>query len=144
MLRAADIHMTKLSKLPGPEQVSMFFDQLEHPLKSTIELIHKIILDTDETITEHIKWNAPSYCHGGDDRVTFNLHKDGHILLIFHRGAKPKAPKNSGRLIDDRSGLLEWPAKDRAVLKFTGLDDVIAKKAILESIIRKWIDAAAD
>ncbi len=136
--------MTKLSKLSGPEQVSAFFDQLDTPLKPTLELIRKIILGIDESITEHIKWNAPSYCHSGDDRVTFNLHKDSLILLIFHRGAKPKTPKSSRRLIDDKSGLLEWPANDRAVLKLTGLDDVMAKKAILESIVCKWIEAAAD
>ena len=122
----------------------MFFDQLDHPLKPAMDLIRNIILGVDASITEHIKWNAPSYCHSGDDRITFNLNKSGHILLIFHRGAKPKAPKGSGRLIDDRSGFLDWPANDRAVLKLTSLDDVMAKKAILESIVRMWIEAAAD
>ena len=60
----------------------MFFDQLDYPLKPAMELIRKIILGIDDSITEHIKWNAPSYCHSGDVRVTFNLHKAGHILLI--------------------------------------------------------------
>ena len=122
----------------------MFFDQLDHPLKPAMDLIRNIILGVDDSITEHIKWNAPSFCHSGDDRITFNLHKSGHILLIFHRGAKPRPPKGSGRLIDDRSGFLEWPANERAVLKLTSLDDAMAKKAILESIVRMWIEAAAD
>lgn len=136
--------MTIAPKLSGTEQVSNFLDQLEHPLKPAMELIRKTILDVDASITEHIKWNAPSYCHGGDDRITFNLHRAGQILLIFHRGAKPKAPKTTGRLIDDGSGLLDWPANDRAVLKISTLGEVQEKRTVLETIIRQWIKAAAD
>ncbi len=109
-----------------------------------MELIREIILGIDDSITEHIKWNAPSFCHGGDDRVTFNLHKGGQILLIFHRGAKPKFPKPSGHLITDGSGLLEWPANDRAVIRFDSLDDVVEKRSALTTIVRSWIEAAAD
>lgn len=136
--------MPKPSRLSGPEQVSKFLDQLEHPLKPALELIRKTILPVDPSITEHIKWNAPSFCYGGDDRITFNLRKDDQLLLIFHCGAKPKAPKGNGRLIDDNSGLLEWPANDRAVLKITSLADLSAKKTMLETIVRRWIDAATE
>lgn len=131
-------------KPTGPEQVAAFFDKLDHPSKPAFELIRETILSVDKEITEHIKWNAPSFCHGGDDRITFNLNRSGDILLIFHRGAKPKPEKCPGRLIEDRSGLLEWPANDRAVLRFTGLDDVQNNKEQLRSLVLEWLKATED
>lgn len=136
--------MTKTNKLSGPAQVTAFFDQLDHPLKPAMQMIREIVLGLDDSITEHIKWNAPSFCHGGDDRVTFNMHKSGDVLLIFHRGAKSKAAKGSGHLIEDATGLLEWPADDRAVLKLSSVHDIMSKRDLLEHIVRQWIDAAGD
>src|SRR5512137_2443749 len=103
-----------MPKLTGPEEVANFFADLDHPLKNVMEEVREVILSCDKTITEHIKWKAPSFCHNGDDRVTFNLYRDGSLLLIFHRGAKVKDSKGKGRLIDDPTGLLEWLADDRA------------------------------
>jgi hypothetical protein len=31
------------------------------------------VLASDDGITEHVKWNAPSFCYAGVDRVTFRL-----------------------------------------------------------------------
>jgi hypothetical protein len=33
------------------------------------------------------KWNAPSFRHAGEDRVTFRLQPGDKLQLIFHRGA---------------------------------------------------------
>lgn len=38
-----------------------FMAQLEHPLKREIEEVRMIILSTDDGVTEHIKWKAPSF-----------------------------------------------------------------------------------
>ena len=123
-------------KLSGSEQVVEFMNNLEHPLKEEIEEVRKIILSTDDKITEHIKWNAPSFCYEGEDRVTFNLHGKGFIRLVFHCGAKVKDRKTSEPLIVDTSGILEWKAADRAMMKF---NDVKAKEEKLREVIRKWL-----
>lgn len=130
----------KSSKLSGPEQVAEFMNHLEHPLKEVIEEVRKIILSTDDKITEHIKWNAPSFCYGGEDRITFNLHEKGFFRLIFHCGAKAKYRYTNEPLIIDTSGLLEWKAVDRAMMKFTDQDDVKAKEGKLREIITKWLE----
>lgn len=130
-------------KLTGPEQVAEFFDNLDSPLKPAMLAVRDIILGANKEITEHIKWNAPSFCHRGDDRVTFNIRKGDQILLIFHRGAKVKDGTGSGRLIEDDSGLLEWLADDRAMLKIIGIDDAMTKRYALTAILHKWIKAAA-
>ncbi len=131
-----------MPKLSGPDQVAEFFANLNHPLKSVMEKIRLLILSCDETVTEHIKWKAPSFCYNGDDRVTFNLYRDGSLLLIFHRGAKVKDAKGQGRLIDDPTGLLEWHSDDRASLKITDAKDLEEKETKIKRLIKLWIAAA--
>ena len=128
-------------KKAGPEQVADFFTTLDHPLKSAMEKIRRIILSSDNTITEQIKWKGPSFCYNTDDRVTFNV-RDNYILLIFHRGAKVKDCTGRGRLIDDPTGLLEWITDDRATVKFTSEDEVDLKKDDLTKVVRLWVAAA--
>lgn len=127
-------------KLSGPEQVAEFMNNLEHPLKEEIEEVRNIILSTDDKITEHIKWNAPSFCYEGEDRITFNLHGKGFIRLVFHCGAKVKARNTNQPLIVDSSGILEWKAADRAMMKFTDKNDVKAKEEKLREVITKWLE----
>lgn len=119
------------------EQVDQFIKTLEHPLKEEIEKVRSIILDSDEQITEHIKWNAPSFCYQGEDRVTFRLHPADHIQLVLHRGAKVKDSKDF--LYEDSTGLLEWVAKDRAVVTLVDMQDVEAKSTALSKAISQWV-----
>ncbi|MBK8303299.1 MAG: DUF1801 domain-containing protein [Pyrinomonadaceae bacterium] len=128
-------------KKTGPEQVADFFATLDHPLKGAMKKVREIILSSDDTITEQIKWKGPSFCYNGDDRVTFNV-RDGSVLLIFHRGAKVKDSTGGGRLIDDPTGLLEWITDDRATVKFTSEDEVDLKKDDLTKVVRLWVGAA--
>ncbi|MBD0257911.1 MAG: DUF1801 domain-containing protein [Cytophagales bacterium] len=116
--------------------------QLQHPLKEAIGAVRSILLGAHPELTERIKWNAPSYCYHGDDRVTFNLHGEGFFRLVFHCGAKAKAGKPAGRLLDDATGLLEWVTDDRATVTFTGMQEVQAKETALGRVVRQWIAAA--
>ncbi|MFC0396566.1 MerR family DNA-binding transcriptional regulator [Paenibacillus mendelii] len=133
----------KPEKLSGHQQVVEFLHALEHPLKTEIEEVRRIILSAHDGITEHIKWKAPSFCHHHEDRVTFNLHGKGFFLLIFHCGSKVKDRAGEGRLMEDPSGLLEWVTDDRATLKFTGRADVEAAREKLPLLITKWLEAAS-
>ncbi|TCP58103.1 uncharacterized protein DUF1801 [Tumebacillus sp. BK434] len=122
--------------------VEQFMQQLNHPLKPEIEAVRQIILRTDSRITEQIKWNAPSFCFQQEDRVTFNLQGKGFFRLIFHCGAKAKQPPLQAPLIEDTTGLLEWAANDRAILKLTSMEDVQAKEEQIAELVRRWIEAA--
>jgi hypothetical protein len=114
---------------------------LDHPLKEEIEEVRKIILSTDSKITEHIKWNAPSFCVDNEDRITFNLRGKGFFRLIFHCGAKVKDRANEERVMADTSGILEWVTGDRAIVTLTDKHDVKAKEEKLREVISKWIQA---
>jgi len=131
-------------KMSGQQQVAEYMNNLDHPLKKEIEEVRKIILSTNELITEHIKWNAPSFCFNNEDRVTFNLQGNTYFRLIFHCGAKVKDNSIKGYLFEDSTGLLDWVANDRAIIKITDLDDVNAKKEKLAIVITKWIEVTSN
>lgn len=128
-------------KLSGHLQVVEYLNNLEHPLKKEIELVREIILGANVQITEHIKWNAPSFCFNNEDRITFNLQGKGFFRLIFHCGAKKIDRQEQGPLFDDATGLLEWASGDRAIVKFTGMNDVEANREKLAEVVAKWIQA---
>ncbi|MBS4201053.1 DUF1801 domain-containing protein [Bacillus sp. FJAT-49732] len=124
----------------GPVQVAEYLSKLKHPLKEEIEEVRKIILSANEEITEHIKWNAPSFQYKNEDRVTFNLHGEGFFRLVFHCGSKVRETNVERSLFDDTTGLLEWVSNDRAIVKFTDMNDVKEKKDKFVEVINKWID----
>ncbi|WP_240703001.1 DUF1801 domain-containing protein [Cohnella luojiensis] len=130
-------------KLSGHEQVVEYMNNLEHPLKNEIEEVRQIILSANNQITEHIKWNAPSFCFNNEDKVTFNLQGEGFIRLIFHRGAKAKENVGKDPLFVDNTGLLDWVSGDRAIVKLTDMNDVKAKKDKLAELTAKWIEATS-
>ncbi|RKH10302.1 DUF1801 domain-containing protein [Corallococcus praedator] len=113
--------------------------ELEHPLKAEIEAVRSAILASDKTLTERIKWKAPSFCHGGDDRVTFRLAPKGIFQVILHRGAKVK--DTAGFAFEDDSGLVKWAAVDRGIVTLQDAKDVKAKKAALVKLVGRWIQA---
>jgi hypothetical protein len=133
----------KSMKLSGHEQVVEYMNNLEHPLRNEIEEVRQIILNANNQITEHIKWNAPSFCFKDEDRITLNLHGKGYFQLVFHCGAKVKDNIGNGPLFDDTTGLLDWVAIDRAIVKFTDMNDVQAKKEKLAEVITKWIEVTS-
>lgn len=129
------------NKLTGEEQVAEFLSQMQHPFKNEIEEVRRMVLSAVPGLTEHMKWNAPSFCYENEDRITFQLQGKGFFRLIFHTGAKAKARAEKGRIMEDASGLLEWAADDRAILKLTDMIDVASKEEKLREIVTKWIEA---
>jgi hypothetical protein len=123
---------TKKAKiLDNSEKVNEYMSALDHPLKAVAEAVRAIIMGVDPQITEGIKWNSPSFYYKGDMAV-FNLHKNDYLLIVFPNGV----------VINDQTGLLEGDYVDRRMAYFRSMDDVSAKKAALESVIRGWITFA--
>ena len=109
---------------------------LEHPHKDAVSAIRRAILGADRSILEGIKWKAPSY-RTTEYFATTHLRAKTGVGVVLHLGAKVRAiPKVS---IEDPEGLLEWLAKDRAMVTFTGVDDVRAKESALQRVVRQWI-----
>jgi hypothetical protein len=126
---------------PGTD-VQAFLQGLQHGRKDEVEAVREIILSAHPGITEQVKWNAPSFCIDGDDRITFRLQPNDRVQLVFHRGAR-KRDDAATFSFGDGSGLLEWVAPDRALVTFRDLDDVAAKRAALKDLVRRWMIATS-
>ena len=130
----------KTPRLSDSEKVTEHIQRLDPLLAETVELIRKIILSTDKKISEHIKWNNPSFYYTGEMKpfdpkeykryiIVMNFHK-GRIMLVFPSGAK----------VNDTSGLLDGDYKDgRRTVVFKDIDDVRAKEKVLQTVIKKWL-----
>ncbi|MBX3386523.1 MAG: DUF1801 domain-containing protein [Phycisphaeraceae bacterium] len=136
--RGSKVRTTKDSDAGAGE----FMRTNQHPLKDVAELLRKVVADADRRLEESVKWNAPSFAVRGDHRVTLNMSAKDRVRVVFHRGAKAKDSKGSGRLIDDPHGLLEWASDDRAIVSFCSVEEVRQARSSLRALIRKWIDAA--
>lgn len=110
---------------------------LNHPLKDEVERLRTAILESNDRITEHVKWNAPSFRYAGEDRVTFRLYPEDRVQLVFHRGARVKSDAGTFAF-DDDTGLLRWVANDRAVV---ALQDAEVNQQDLVDVINRWVAA---
>ena len=117
--------------------VDAYLENLEHRHKPAIQTLRRLINDAVPGLTERIKWNAPSFGPGEDDRITMRLHPGDRLQLILHRGAKAAA--DDLFRFEDPDKLIAWAAPDRGVVTFTDADDLKAKSVALTEILRRWV-----
>ncbi len=123
----------KLRKKGSPvsrtDKVDEFLRELSHPLKAEVEAVRSIIKGVDKDINEEIKWNAPSFNYKGEYLVTFNLREMNRIHLVFHNPLIPQV----------KNKILEGDYKDRRMAYFANMQDVKAKKPLLEKALKDLI-----
>jgi hypothetical protein len=141
-INASDMKSKKetLPKLSDQEQVTAHIQKLEPGFGKLIETLRQIILSTDNSISERIKWNNPSFYYSGEMKpfdpkeykreiIVLNLFKE-RIMLVFPGGAK----------LNDPTGLLEGDYKDgRRTVVLKELEDILAKKKVLQGVIKEWL-----
>jgi uncharacterized protein YdhG (YjbR/CyaY superfamily) len=111
------------------EQVNEFMEKLDHPFKTEIQVIRDIIKGVDKTITEEIKWKAPSFSYRGQYLVTFNLWEQNRIHLVFHNSMISRV----------KGKLLEGGYEHRRMAYFADRKDIKAKKPHLEKALKDLI-----
>ena len=121
--------------------VRQFLEALAHARKADILTLRAAILKSNPRVTEQIKWNAPSFCWDGEDRVTMRLQPGDRLQLIFHRGAKPKDA--STFKFGDPTGMIESAAVDRVVV--TVANEVKSAKALerLVMLVNLWMTSVS-
>lgn len=117
--------------------VHAYLDGLQHARKPEIETLRRLILDAVPDLAERIKWNAPSFGLGEDDRITMRLHPGDRLQLILHRGAKAAA--DDLFRFEDPDKLIVWAAPDRGVVTFSDAGDLAAKSEPLRGILQRWV-----
>lgn len=113
--------------MPTNPAVDAWFETYDNPMKPAVQLVREVILGADPRITESIKWQAPTFEYLGNI-ASFYPKSRGHVSLMFHQGA----------VIPGEHPLLEGRGATSRTAKFAGLDDVEAKRADLEAVIRAW------
>lgn len=116
--------------------VDQFMSKLEHPHKSAVVELRRIIRAADPSIAEGVKWNAPSFRTTEYFATTHLRTRDG-IGIVLHLGAKVR--ETLAFQVEDPRGLLKWLAKDRAIVNFAGVEDVKAHEGAIQAIVRQWI-----
>ena len=126
---------------PGrvPADVPTFLATCGHPRLAEIERVREAVLGAAPGLGERIKWNAPSFGYGDEDRITLRLQPGDRLEVIFHRGAKAR-PDPSFRF-DDPHGLLTFAAPDRAWVALRDADDTEARLPALVEVARAWLAA---
>lgn len=119
-----------------PAAVEAFLATLEHPHTPAIAALRDVMLSAEPSIGEGVKWSVPSF-RTHEYFATTHLRAKVGIGLILHLGAKVR--KDAPVTIEDPEGLLAWLAPDRAVVHFADVDEVHAKAAALQSLVRQWI-----
>jgi len=131
-----------LTKPSEPDKVDAYMAKLKHPLMDVAAALRKIILSTDSEIGEEIKWNAPTFFYSGEMKpsdpkeykryiIVFNLFQKDCIRLVVWKGAR----------VNGKSGLLEGDYADgRRLVLFHSMEEVKAKKAALQGVIRRWLE----
>lgn len=109
---------------------------LVHPHKDAVELLRTIVRGADGSIAEDLKWEALSF-RTTEYFATTYVRALESIGLVLHLGAK--AREDPMLDLPDPDRLLEWLGRDRAIVRFTGVDHVRAREAALQALIREWI-----
>lgn len=120
--------------------VEAFLADLEHQRKPEVEALRQIILQSVPALTERIKWNAPSFGLGEDDRITMRLRPGDRLQLVLHRGAKARPV--DGFAFSDPAALIEWAAADRGVITIAP-GQLDQHRDALPDVLRRWIAATA-
>ena len=123
----------KLKKKGSPvsrtDKVEEFLRELSHPLKAEVEAVRSIIKGVSKDINEEVKWKAPSFNYKGEYLLTFNLQDTKRIHLVFHNPMIPKI----------KSQMLEGDHVDRRMTYFSDMQDIKAKKAEFQRILKQLV-----
>ena len=130
--------MAGTGKRTQNSEVDAFLASLEHPAKALVIALRAAVLGADASIADGIKWNVPSF-RKRDYFATMHLRAKQGVGLILHFGAKKTAIATSGVDIPDPQGLLDWLAKDRAMIVFRDEADLAAKTPALQALLREWL-----
>ncbi len=119
--------------------IETYLAALDPTKRVAVDALRALVLAAYPGLIEEIKWNAPSFAHEGQDRVTLGLNPKGGYRIVLHRGAKPQA--TSGFHFADVDKLARWPAPDRGVVTLKDLAEINARSAAISQIIGRWVEA---
>lgn len=119
--------------------VDKFLSGLDEDRKAQVEKLRQYILEAAPSLKENIKWNAPNYVQGNEDRITFNtLNKERVVKLVLHMGATKKEDKK-GQPVLPNAPLIEWASDIRGYMSFSNLEEILSNEREIKRTIHDWL-----
>lgn len=72
------------------DAVSAWLDGVSTTDRAGLDRLRAMVSTAAPGLTETIKWNAPSFTAGDQDRVTLGIERKGGWRVVLHRGAAPQ------------------------------------------------------
>ncbi len=129
---------THKSRADTAQAVDVLLSSLNHPANEEIQALRHLICEVSPSIQEGVKWNAPSF-RVDEYFATINLREKQGVGVVLHCGAKVRDVAAGHASIDDPDKLLKWLTQDRATVRFSGADDLAARKPAFQAVLRQWI-----
>ena len=108
--------------------------------RAAVEALRAIVLDAHPHVSEHLKWNSPSFVVDGVDRATVNIDRGGALRLVLHQGAvKPEHAGEATVFAGDPLSILTWHSDIRASLPVRGVADIAARHDEIAAVVRAWL-----
>jgi hypothetical protein len=114
--------------------VDAFLRDCDHPRVAEFEQVRKLILDASHSISEGIKWSAPSF-RTEEWFATLHVRDPQKVQVVFHLGAK-KSEGTQRVPVGAPEGMVEWLAPDRCMVT---VEDVKRRGKALQAFVRAWI-----
>jgi hypothetical protein len=114
---------------------------LDSATLAMVDALRAIVAGAHPGLSERVKWNAPSFALGDEDRITLGIERKGRVRVVLHRGAKAKDAV--GFAFADDAGIAKWPAPDRGVVQFAELGEIEARRQALRELFSRWLAVTA-
>jgi hypothetical protein len=122
------------------KSVEEYLADLDEDKKMLLLKVRDYILETNPSLEEHIKWNAPSYVLDKVDRFTFNtMNKEGTVKLVFHMGTTRKEDKKGTPILKDAS-LMEWASDIRGYITFESMEYITTNEEVIKRMVSDWLN----
>ena len=110
-------------------QVDAWFERTDHPLKSLMLRVRRIVLASDRRVTESIKWSTPTFSYEGDI-ASFIPQAKAFVSLLFHRGAE----------IPGKHPRLEGDARLARTMRFATSEELKRYTPDLQKVVQAWCE----
>ena len=127
-----------MNSQPDPS-VDFYLAAQSNETRAALNLLRELAGAAHPDLVERIKWNAPSFAIGDEDRITLGVERKGGVRMVLHRGAR--AQSTAGFSFDDPDSLARWPAVDRGVVVLRSLEEIAEREDALVRLVTRWIDA---
>src|SRR5690606_3184261 len=122
--------MAKPTEINDSKSVDTLIQKLEPSFATLIQAIRQTILETNTSISEHIKWNSPSFFYNGEMKPFNPKEYKRDIVVVNTRKSEALLVFPTGNVINSKFKLLQGDYSDgRKIIKFKSFEEFERSKA---------------